>query len=649
MKFFLSFLFLIVINWGYSQKSPNVKFGTVSPDELDMSYDPLDSTAEAVMLYDYENVYFTSFNGAVINIEYHGRIKIFKKSGLDRGNISLRYYTNDSDNEKIYDIEGFTYIRENGKIITNPLPTTSIFDEKVSETVHIKKIIMPNVKEGSVIEYRYKRRTPFSIDDTPKTWYFQGDIPYRWSELNVSIPSSLTYRIIFGGYLPLYIKASEKGFSNYDKTEATKYRFAVKDAPPFKNEDYITCNEDYISKVEFGIISYFNHSTGKNVKFSHTWGDIARTMNTYENFGEKFKKTGFLKELSSSFSTITDSLEKMKAAFHYMTRNFSWNETDRLWVKTDLKTVLENKKGNSGELNLLFLALLREMGFTANPVILSTRQNGKVQEEYPILEKLNYTLVQVRLDGKDILMDVTDPYLVPGLLPAKCLSNAGYVLEKDTVRAVSLRPQKSMLFIMVNAELSSSGLLKGTYSELADSYNALTDRSFLRLNNEKAYFDQYRKRYPDRELEHMMIENKDDPVKPYKVSFDFSESVNLKTEGKTYINPLLGMETTVNPFKEKERLYPVDIGNPYELVIITSLKIPEGYQIEEIPKALAIALPEKGGKYSYVVETENNTIKIKSRMLVANSFYAPEQYHYLREFYNTLIQKQTEQIVLKKL
>lgn len=649
MKIFLSFLFLIAINCCYSQQSPKVKFGTVSSEELDMSYDPTDSTAEAVMLYDYENVYFTSFNSAVINVEYHGRIKIFKKSGLDRGNISLRYYINADDNEKIYDIEGFTYIRENGKIITNPLPTTSIFDEKVSETVHVKKIIMPNVKEGSVIEYRYKRRTPFSIEDTPKTWYFQGSIPYKWSELNVSIPASLTYRIIFGGYLPLYIKNSEKVFSNYDQADATKYRYVVKDAPAFKNENYITCNEDYISKVEFGIISYFNHSTGKNVKFSHTWGDIARTMNNDGNFGGKFKKTGFLKELAASFSTITDSLEKMNAAFHYMTGNFSWNETNRLWVKNDLKTVLENKKGNSGELNLLFLALLKEMGFSANPVILSTRGNGEVKEEYPILEKFNYTLVQVRLNGKDILMDVTDPYLIPGLLPARCLSNTGYVLEKDTVRAVSLRPNKSMLFITVNAELSSSGLLKGTYAELSDSYNSLTDRSFLKLNNEKAYFDQYRKRYPDRELEHMMIENKDDPFKPYKVSFDFSESINLKPQGKTYVNPLLGMETTENPFKEKERLYPVDIGNPYELVVMTSLKIPEGYQIEEVPKALAIALPEKAGKYSYVIETENNTIKIKSRMLVANSFYAAEQYHNLREFYNTLIQKQAEQIVLKKL
>ncbi|MDF2453476.1 MAG: hypothetical protein K0S26_2980 [Bacteroidota bacterium] len=644
MKIVCLFVLLFYVScFVYSQEPKNVKFGIVNDEELRMKFDASDSSAEAVLLYEKENIEFSNFNGFAIHTEYFARIKILKTSGLDRGNISLPYFITSDGEEEISDIAGFTYNLENEKTVVTPLTKASVFTEKISGTNYVKKIILPNVKKGSVIEYKFKRRTPFSIDDKPKDWYFQGDIPFKWSELNITIPAYLGYRIIFGGYIPLYIKNIEKNKLD----DETKYKFVIKDAPAFKDESFITSRKDYISKVEFELVSRSGYSNF--YRYSESWGDIAKLLNKHSRFGEELRYSNYLKKVVNSFSSIKDSAELINAAYSYVKNNFSWNDSYRLLVQDELKTVFENKKGNSSEINLLLLVLLRELGIKANPVILSTRGNGEIKQEYPMLDRFNYVIVNAKLRGKDLLMDATEPFCVPGLLPERCLNNTGYAIEKDTVRLISLQPSKSSVLYTINVELDSLGKqITGDYSVLSASYAALSFRKFLKKEGEKELLNFYKRVKPDWDIESIVTENEEDPFKPFKVKFNFSEAVILNTQHKLYINPLFSENIKENKFKHKERLYPVDLENPYELIVVVNFKVPSNFTIEEIPQKMAITIPDKGAKFAFGIEVDQNVIKIRSHLLVAKSLYSSDQYHYLREFYNTLIQKQAEQIILKK-
>ncbi len=84
--FLINILFLCV---AICQESPNIKFGVINRNELDMAFDVSDSSAEAVLLYEKEDVYYTNYTNSAVNIEYYARIKILKSSGLDRGNINI--------------------------------------------------------------------------------------------------------------------------------------------------------------------------------------------------------------------------------------------------------------------------------------------------------------------------------------------------------------------------------------------------------------------------------------------------------------------------------------------------------------------------------------------------------------------------------
>ena len=190
---------LLSIQTLFAQEEPKIKFGAISMEDAQMKTYSLDSTAEAVVLYKRGDVRFQfdkyGHNDFQIVSNYHIRIKILKKSAFSRATITIPYYRIATGQEEFVDgIDGATYNVENGQLVKTKLSKESIFDEKPMDKLFQKKITFPAVKEGSIIEYRYEITSSMKVRDKPRTWYFQGDIPYKWSELNLSIPAYFYYK-----------------------------------------------------------------------------------------------------------------------------------------------------------------------------------------------------------------------------------------------------------------------------------------------------------------------------------------------------------------------------------------------------------------------------------------------------------------------
>ena len=65
-------------------------------------------------------------------------------------------------------------------------------------------------------------------------------------------------------------------------------------------------------------------------------------------------------------------------------------------------------------------------------------------------------------------------------------------------------------------------------------------------------------------------------------------------------------------------------------------------------KAALLKLPDNAAKYAYSVTQNGNAIMLTSNLQINNSLFSQEEYPNLREFYNQVVAKQAEQIVLKK-
>ncbi|HTE32789.1 MAG TPA: hypothetical protein VK666_20550, partial [Chryseolinea sp.] len=92
----------------------------------------------------------------------------------------------------------------------------------------------------------------------------------------------------------------------------------------------------------------------------------------------------------------------------------------------------------------------------------------------------------------------------------------------------------------------------------------------------------------------------------------------------------------------------VDFGSPEERIYMCKINIPDGYVVDELPQSKLLKLPENAAKYTYNLVQSGNTLSLTSSLQINNSLFSQEQYPNLREFYNQVVAKQAEQIVLKK-
>ena len=646
---------------GLAQKAadpaPTIKFGKITPSQFTNPI--VDSTAEAIVLYDYGDVTFDNNAGEIwMNSNYHVRIQIRKKSAYDRATIQLSARRGRTgQHEMVLDFDGYTYNLVDGNVSIDPLTRAGHFTEKASDQVWLEKYTLPNVREGSIIDYRYTVRTPFSINYNPRTWRFQQDIPVNWSEYRIAIPNYFYYKILQTGYLGLAINDQKSTtadiFPGQPTASASAYRFAMKDIPAFRDEAYITTADDYTSKIEFELASYqVPGATGLLRKdIAVGWDAMDRTLLDDANFGGQIKRAGFLRETAKSLlSQYPDTLGRVKAAYDYVRQTIKWNEQAALW-STSIKKVFEDKKGDAADINLMLIALLREMDIEANPVILSTRSHGRVNEAYALLKKFNYVVAQVSVDGKDMLLDATDPYLVPGMLPLHCLNGTGRLVHPTKPRFISLAPTDRDAEVHTGKfTLTDDGEVTGTLMHSHGGYSAWSSRKQFALDGKKKFLEGIQKKRPAWQIEKADFSGSDLKNSAFNEEYTITIPEACGRAGdRLYLRPMLTEAHGSNPFKETERLYPVDFGVSIDETFMATYKLPNGFQVEELPKTVSMVLPEEGGRFLYqATVTNENQLQVVSRILLRRPMYFAGEYGPLRELFSRIVAKHAEQVVLKR-
>lgn len=641
-----------------AQKNPKAEYGKISLEELSKTKYEIDSTADAIVLYEKAESYFVYDEniGFQIETEIFVRKKILKPSAFDLGIIKIPLYKDTYDKtQTMRNLKGATYWTLNGGLNKVDISKKDIFEEKLSNNYYQTKVTFPNVVEGCIIEYSYITTTPLRIRDKPAAWYFQSDVPTLWSQYEFTVPSYLYYQIIMGGYLPLAENTNEKarismGHTKLD-TYGLKYSFAVADAPAFKKESFISTKYDYISKIEFELSSTsIPGSYTKN--YSLTWEDINKNLITHDNFGIKLKKSNYLKDIVSNFAAIKDPAEKLQKVYYYMAKQVETDESRSSIYAGDLKKVLENKKGTVSEQNIMLTALLREMDFNANPVILSTRDNGKINQAFPLLDKFNYTICRVELDGKFYNLDLSDQQLKMGMLPYECLNGEGREINNQSGKFVDLKPiEKYKNYEVVDAKIDpKSGKMTGKIEENSVGYFAYSRRNDLKKSGIEDFKKSYQKEFQNITISNLELQNFEEIEKLPIIKMNFESNDEFAGEDMIYLNPMIRGKVSENPFKLPERNYPVDFGYGTDLTYKYSLEIPKDFEVESMPKNANVVLSDKSAQFIYNCEIDSNTNKLNliSKIILKNPVYFAEQYHELKELYNIIVQKHDEQIVLKR-
>lgn len=668
-KIFFTVVFILVCS---SINAQNYEFGKVSENEILQKEHPNDSEASAAFLYKKGKVSLQYIYGWKYVYDFEARIKIYNQQGYDYATIEIPLYRVGAGNNEIFsNFRGFTLNMEGGKSTRDRVRNSDMFDDDVNEFWDIKKITFPNVKEGSVIEFSYRITSPYTRS-LPE-FEFQGQMPVDFAEYTMEIPEYLGYKINSKGFFPLqqisnrelkeftfvHVPTQRPGASalGSQRTERdvitqtqTTTVYTAKNVAKIIQEEYVNNFRNYITSIK-PELEWVRMPRSALTTYSTTWDDIAKDAYKRRSFGgELDAKNYFETDLQAVLNSASTPTEKTIAVFDFVKQHMSWNGNYSSFTNKGVKDAYKDRTGNVGEINLMLTAMLRHAGLNANPVLVSTKSNGIPL--FPTSTGFNYVISAVEIGNQTILLDATNPYSTPNVLPERTLNWFGRLIRKDeTTQQVGLMPSTlSRTVVNLEVNVNSNSSINGRYRSSLTDHRALAFRTKYATIPENTYVQELEKKFGDLEIDDYSIQNKTDAYKPIVESYRFSKENAYEIIGdKLYINPLFFLSSNQNPFTAEKREYPIDFSFASSSAYMINLTIPEGYNVESIPESEVYQLPDGLGEFRFMISNTGTNIQLRVTSDINIALVPSDYYESLKEYYAAMIAKQNEKIVLVKI
>lgn len=607
--------------------------GAFRQEDLDMKTCSFDPDAAAVYL-DYHGA--SDFDDRYqLVTEYHIRLKILKESAIDEGDVIIPFYHKD-DFELINHIEGTTISPDaNGHPVYTKLDNKSIFTKKENELYSTIRLAFPNVKVGSIIDYRYT--SVMKSYGGLEKWEFQHHFPV----VNSSFYLVILPNIEFG-----YSVQKQPNYQVDMKSFPDKgaVLFKMSNLPGFPDESYMDSRDDYIHRIDFQL-----SKTSSGKKYMQNWDQVAREFWSDKSFGRQLdEKLPDTKSLLAGISPLPTPLDRMRALYQYLTRNFNWNGIESKFSMDGLKKVWEKKTGSSGDLNLLLINLLQQFDIPAEPMLVSRRSHGKVHTNIPFADQFSTVMAYVELDGRKYILDVSQPMSDFDLFPLSVVNTTGLLVRKKTGELFSIVPPKPLV-ITTNLSLTvGPEEIIGEGAQYCMGY-----ARHLRLKEWASSAVEYKKEYfegaGNLTLTDFDMMDKSADSLPLEQKFKFR--LPTPQTGDYLFIPLdlvTGMDQA-NPFVANNRFSDINFGYKQSYLVNLTINIPDGYKLESLPKGLNMTNPEKSIMLSRAAsQTPSGLIMVRFELKVDRSTFHNGEYDMIRQFYNKIYELHAEKIALKK-
>lgn len=669
MKNLICFLLLILLN-SYAN-AQEFKLGKVSIAELEQKKHSKDTAASAAILFKTGSTKFEYFQeeGFKAITEVAMRIKIYKKEGYDWANYAVQYFSGGNQSkETIMFSDAVTYNLVNGKIEKTKLKSEGEFLERVNRYWSRKKITLPNVKEGSILEFKYKIVT--DRIGTLREFYFQNYIPVDYAQYTTYVPEYFVYNTKLKGFITpkrevekatksFMITSKERSGTHVSKTEfsadkieyqETKTTYTAENVPAMKEEAFVNNIDNYRTSVmqELSMTQFPNRPLKP---YSTDWDAVAKTIYDDPDFGAELNKTGYFEDdLKGMVAGLTTQDDIISAILNYVKSSVKWNDYEGYSCNDGVKKAYKDKTGNVAEINLMLTAMLRASGLKANPVLVSTRDNGI--SFFPNHSAFNYVIAAVETANGMILLDATSKYSTPNVLPLRDLNWMGRLIRQDgTSEVVDLMPTKASIDnVAMMYAIDATGKITGKLRRQRTDHNAMSFRSEIDNVKEEDYLEKFENENKKIEVTEYSRVNEKDAKLPIIENCSFSGTSLIDIIGeKMFVNPLLFFTQEHNPFKQESREYPIDYGFPFIDKYAVTIDIPEGYVVESLPKSSQVTMEGNMGDFKFNSNISGNKIQLSVSQQINTPIVPAEYYATLKEYYQKVVAKQTEKIVLKKI
>lgn len=652
MKNYLTILLYILFTTSFAgAQSYTHEFGKYSSEEFQLKAYDKDPTAEAVVIYDIGESYFSQNDqGFEVVFERRMKIKVFTKAGIKCAQISIPFYIENNNAEKIDELKGNTYNYENGKIRITPLDLKNTYSEKYSKNWSDKKFAMPDVKEGSIFEVYYKIRSPYLFN--LRSWAFQREIPIIHSEYTTKMIPFYEYIYSLQGADRFDSYKSDEVSSISSPWQSIQYKdlahnFIMKNIPAFKDESFITSPNDYLTKINFQLAA-IHYPSGQVRQILTTWEELSKEMADNTAFGKymnnsKKKAEDLIETMQLSDKT---ALEKAKEIERYVKTNFNWKQQSDKYTTQGVKDFLTSKTGNCAEINLFLAGMLTAGGIEAYPVLISTRDHGKINMNYPFFHLFNYVIVLAKIDNVSYLLDATEPVSNFNEIPSRCINEKGLIIQKDKVEWVNLKSNS------VSTENYNFNLALTPENDSIQQECFITTTGYDAIDYRKKFSNSYQTLKSELLGNNALPEdtisaiNLTEIENPFRVKFT-KRAQTESIEDKILITPFCHFALSENPLKQPTRNYPVDIIYKKSHNFQSTITIPKGYKLLSKPVGVTINNPLM--KITYNADTQiNGLVNIMAKYEFNKDVYGVADYAELKKCFNLIVDKFNEKLIFIK-
>ncbi|CAN5375684.1 hypothetical protein BH11BAC3_BH11BAC3_39970 [soil metagenome] len=631
-------------------------FGKIDAEDLKINQCSFDPGAAAYKLIDYGNTYYTQQNDPLAPFktffERRVRIKILTEAGLSSGNVTIPYYSGNNE-EKLVKAEGYTFnLETNETIKRTSVRRKSGYNNKINKQLSEMVLIFPEVKVGSVIEYRYmlQRSSATEIKD----WFFQSNMPVAYSEYQVKIP--LMFNYIIQPFTADSLETKETIYTNQVRSKtgvqyntSLQKNFIMRNLVAVHDEPYMGAAKDYLQRVSFQLAD-IDYGNG-NVQYVRSdWEDIVNELMNDQHFGKQLSKTpSWINEILEKALSMELIEKRMAFIYNYITQQMHWNGVNSIYSYEGIRKAGQQKTGSSGDINLLLISLLNKAGIKALPVLFSTRNNGLMDTTLPFLKQFNLVMALVADNENSFILDATNQYADYHLMPVEIVNTNGFVVDSTEGRWLSTADSlhKYAVTTAIKATINTTGLMSGdawlSYSDYARKPHCeawLADKEKFKqdyLSNEPSGL----------KIEKIEVENLKSDTLPLEQHINFSLPINPSGE-HYFFSMNLFSELQKNQFMAAERHTDIDFGYRQAFIMHGSYALPDSFEFESVPATVSLIMPDTSITFKRFVNVENNTINVKMTVDYKRPYYTAAAYPDFFAFNKMLLSKLNEQVIFKK-
>jgi hypothetical protein len=417
----------------------------------------------------------------------------------------------------------------------------------------------------------------------------------------------------------------------------------------FRIEPLMSSLVDNLRRIEFSLdLRDREHMTIGKVSKSFIWMEMNKIINSSPHFGKQFDlPLEGTEKFVDSVKNIKNLKAKLGAVYQYVSKNVLWDNFQSMY-SSDIREVWKTRKGNSTEINILLLNLLRKSGVNCFPLLFSTPEHGRPDPDLPSISQFNGLDVFVKDSQSYYVMDASLKNHSFEVLPINVVNRIAFLAVPGNPNWVNLSESRPLYrdSTFVLASLEKDGQIKA--EAVTSSFDLSRETRLTAIENKNdSGRDLLLSDNPDFQTDSTWTQNKEDPSLPLVEYLRFHFTLN-NTKNFYFLSPKLFSSFRKNPFTDSLRFSEIDFSCNQKYTQITKIILPPDMSVETAPKSIVIRMQDSSIVYTRKIYQRARYFWIENELMINRPAFSVEEYPGLRNFFKQVYKLLEEEIVLSK-